>query len=127
MINLSMLYLVDSFDPSLLAKTNNGHYLHFTMWQTTEDRVKRLITNWRCRSVFERNEIINLFSTGKIQVVKCRKFDIKPYDQIIVWTKNKEYFIIELTRIEQELEPGESNGKDKKGGDNQKQIKFHKG
>lgn len=122
-----MLYLVDSFDPRLLAKTNNGHYLHFTMWETTEDRVKRLMANWRCRSIFERQEIINLFSAGKIQVVKCKKFDLQPYDQIILWTKDKRYFIIELTKIEQESEAGKGNNQDNQGSGNKNESQFHNG
>lgn len=92
-----MVYLIDSFDFDLIDITKGGEFMNLTMWETTEERVKRIIANERCRSIFSRTEIINIFKAGKIQMVRCNKFTLKPFDRIVVWTETNRYFIIEIT------------------------------
>ena len=93
-----MIYLLDRFEPDLI-KVDSDKYMNFTMWKTTEERVKVWIANERCRSIFSRKEIINLFNTGKIQMVQVDNIKLEPYDKVIVWTDNnniKNYYVIEI-------------------------------
>lgn len=96
----AMVYLIDSFDFDLIRTNAGGQFMNFTLWETTEDRIKRIIANERCRSIFSRNEIINLFKTGKIQMVKCQEIVLKQFDRIVVWTKTNRYFVIEITSFD---------------------------
>lgn len=95
-----MIYLIDSFDFDLINIADGGDFMNFVMWETTEERVKRIIANERCRSIFSRNEIIKLFKTGKIQMVRCDKITLQPFDRIVVWTEALRYFVIEVTSFE---------------------------
>lgn len=90
-----MIYLLDRFEPDIINR-NGEQYLYFTFWETTEKNVKGLIANERCRSIFSRKEIINLFDAGKIQMVQVDEIVLRPYDKVILWTETKRFFVIEL-------------------------------
>lgn len=122
----AMVYLIDTFDFDLIKTNAGGQFMNFTLWETSEDRIKRIIANERCRSIFSRNEIINLFKTGKIQMVKCGEIILNQFDRVIVWTKTNRYFVIEITSFdkinEATIKPipifNQSNRKQQKAGDN---------
>lgn len=91
-----MIFLLDRFDVDFIDKDCIHHFAQMSLWETTESRVKGWIQNERCRSFFSRKEIINLFQTGKIQMVKVDKISVKPFDKIILWTKDKRFFVLEV-------------------------------
>jgi len=95
-----MVYLLDKFDLGLLNPNMGGDFMNFTMWETTGDRVERMLANERCKSIFSRQEIMSLFKTGKIQMVKCTDIKLKAFDRVIIWTEDSRYFVIELTGFE---------------------------
>jgi len=90
-----MVYLLDRIDLEVLDFKNIGDFVDFSIWQTTEDRVKRLITNERCRSIFSKQEIVGLFGTKKMQMVSVKKIKLKLFDRCVVWTKTGKFFIVE--------------------------------
>jgi hypothetical protein len=94
-----MIYLIDKIDLELFEINKNSFYT-FDLFETTEERVLKWIENERCRSIFSRLEIINLFKTRyKVQVVKVDKIKLKKYDKLIVWTNSGRYFILEFKNL----------------------------
>lgn len=96
-----MLYLMDKLDLELFDFTKNN-YMVFDLWEIHESKVQRLLENERCRSVFSRLEIINLFKTKhKIQMVQVKKIKLNRFDKIILWTLTGKYFALEIKNIYQ--------------------------
>lgn len=92
-----MIYLIDKFDPELIDFAGENDYFSFELWLTSEQRVKAWIENERCRSIFSRKEVINLFNPRyKIQMVKVKKFKLHRFDKIIIWTPTGNYFVLEV-------------------------------
>lgn len=90
---------MDKLDLELL-ESNKDCFMTFDFWETPESRVMRLLENERCRSIFSRQEIINLFKIKhKIQMVKITQIKLKQYDKIIIWTPSGRYFILEFKNI----------------------------
>ena len=95
-----MLYLMDKFDLEII-KVNKNSNIIFDLWETCAKRVQRWMENERCRSIFSRQEIINLFKTKhKIQMVQIKEIVLKKYDKIILWTNANRYFILEVKNIQ---------------------------
>ncbi len=83
-----------------LFNFNKDFFMTFDLFETTESRVMRWLENERCRSIFSRQEIINLFKVKhKIQMVKIDRIKLKQYDKLIVWTPSGKYFILEFKNI----------------------------
>lgn len=79
---------------------NKECFLSLDLFQTTEQRVMGWLHNERCRSIFSRQEIINLFKTKhKIQMVKVNKIKLTRYDKLIIWTPKGTYFVLEFKNI----------------------------
>ena len=94
-----MIYLMDKLDLELF-NFNKDFFMTFDLFETTESRVMRWLENERCRSIFSRQEIINLFKVKhKIQMVKIDRIKLKQYDKLIVWTPSGKYFILEFKNI----------------------------
>ncbi len=92
-----MVYLLDHFNPEFLILPQDKGFMRFDFWEIKEAKVKHIIENERCRSIFQRSEIINLFKTGKIQMVPVKKISLKRFDKIIIWTPGGRYFVLEAT------------------------------
>ena len=97
-----MIYLLDRFDPEIIGFKDPYEYFNFTMWEASEKRIKGWIENERCRSIFSRQEIINLFNfKEKIQMVKTKSIRLKKFDKIILWTPSSRYFVLEVIGFKQ--------------------------
>lgn len=93
-----MVYLLDKINLELFEIEKEKYY-YFTLFETVEERVKDWIRNERCRSIFSRQEIINLFELKqKVQVVQTKKIILKPFDKVIIWTASGKYFVLELIK-----------------------------
>lgn len=90
---------MDKLDFEIL-EFNKNYFFSFDLFETTEERVTRWLENERCRSIFSRQEIINLFKIKhKIQMVKIDRVKLNRYDKIIIWTLTGKYFILEFKNI----------------------------
>lgn len=96
-----MVYLVDEIKPEIFH-IEQGAYMLFYLWETSEQRVLAWIENERCRSLFSRDEIINLFKPkSKIQMVQIKnKIRLKKFDKVIYWNPEGRYFVLEVTKFE---------------------------
>ena len=109
-----MVYLLDQIDLDILNFKNIGDFVDFSIWQTSEERVKRLISNERCRSIFSKQEIVGLFGTKKMQMVSVKKIRLKLFDRCVVWTKTGKFFIIEPIAVTNVDDPVPSKHEHKK-------------
>jgi len=90
-----MLYLVDNFDFTLIQKTQDFYRL-FLFYEITEKRLKEMIDNNRVRTIFSKEEILNLFSiTNKVQIVHTDQIKLKKFDKLITW-KDGRIFVLQL-------------------------------
>lgn len=94
-----MIYLLNELDFELIDFKNQEQYAEFTIWETSEEKVKTYIKNERTRSIFSKQEIRNIFNINEyMQMVQVDKIPLKRYDKIIVWTKSGRYFVLELIK-----------------------------
>lgn len=90
-----MLYLINEFDLDIFIFEHG--YLQMDMWETTEENVRSWIENERSRSIFDKQEIINLFKPKhKIQMIQVDKIPLKAWDKIVLFTKKKKYYAIKI-------------------------------
>lgn len=90
-----MIYLLDSLDMDIF-EIGEDEYFNFTLWLTSEERVKRWIENERSRSIFSKQEIKELFGVGSIQIGQVTKIRLTKYDKVILWTESKKYYVMEV-------------------------------
>lgn len=94
-----MIYLLNKFDPELFFQKEDNRILVFHFWEATESRIQEVMRNNRLRSIFSKQEVINLFDVKqKIQMVQTSKIKLKLYDRLIIWTPTGRYFIVEITK-----------------------------
>ena len=90
-----MLYLLDNLDFTLIQKSDNFYQL-FLFYEITEKRLKEMLDNNRSRTIFTKQEILNLFNIkNKVQIVQVDKIKLKEHDKIITW-KNNRIFVLQL-------------------------------
>lgn len=90
-----MIYLLNKLDFDLIGSCHK--YLHIDMFETNEWKVQNWIKNERCRTIFDKQEITELFGiTDKVQVVKVDRIDFELYDKIIIWTGSGKYWVLEV-------------------------------
>ncbi len=69
-------------------------YLYFSLFKTTEERIKRWVENNRTRTLLSKNEVINLFSLKKkIQIKEVRKVELKLFDKVIFYNSGEWYVL----------------------------------
>lgn len=94
-----MVYILNKLDPELFVQKNEGRMMDFVLWETTEERIRTIIKNERCRSIFSKKEVVNLFSIDqKIQMVQTSEIQLKPFDRIITWTSSGRFFVMEIVK-----------------------------
>jgi hypothetical protein len=95
-----MVYILPELDLNFITFDNDG-FSNFTIYTTTESRIKNIITNERCRSIFSKKEIVGLFGGIKMQMVNVKIIKIKLWDKIITWTNDGRWFVLEFIDLDQ--------------------------
>lgn len=91
-----MIYLLDKFDPDLF-EWDKEQYVILEFWETWEGKVKGWIVNERTRTIFGKQEIVNLFKIEeKVQMGKVDKIKIKKHDKIIIFTEKNKYYVLRV-------------------------------
>ena len=91
-----MIYLLDVLNFELFERSSK--YRMFSMWETTEERVKGWIQNERSRSFIDKKELVNLFDIKqKVQITEAKRIKLKINDKIIMWTHSGRYFVLEFS------------------------------
>lgn len=95
-----MIIIVETIDLNILQLPEKNNIL-FCFYTTNEEKIKNLIRNNRVRTIFDKTEVKNMFNlTEKLQIVKAKKIQVKPYDKIVAFQKNGKFAVLEAVEIE---------------------------
>lgn len=90
-----MVYILPNLDLNFINIGEVG-YANFSIYTTTEERIKHIIANERCRSIFSKKEIVGLFGRMKMQMVTVKMITPKVWDKILTWTEDGRWFVLEF-------------------------------
>lgn len=91
-----MVYILPNLDLNFIKLGEMG-FAQFSIWTTTEERVRHIMENQRCRSIFSKKEIVGLFGGMKMQMVRVERIVPKVWDKIVTWTEDGRWFVLEFT------------------------------
>lgn len=93
-----MIYLLNSLDFDLIKSSHK--YLNIDLFETNEWKVKNWIKNERCRTIFSKQEVVQLFGIpDKVQIVKVNDIKLEQFDKLIIWTGQGKYWVLEILSV----------------------------
>lgn len=95
-----MVYILPNLDLNFIKIKGTG-FAEFSLWTTTEERIRAIIANERCRSIFSKKEIVGLFGGMKMQMVKVTEITPEVWDKVLTWTDDGRWFVMEFTSFEE--------------------------